>query len=557
MTERHLPAQRAESLPAFDAAQPREMIMRGLARLAAQPPGGTLKWRFTTERNQYPPYVLRMGENGLLYVSADSSNTVLRKESNCVYALDLLTGRPSWSFAADCITGSDNGVVRVLRAKETIDGAGTISGLDEATGREIWRFTVGSILGSFFLEPGVETICVKEPQGDVRAMAALTGAEIWHSKFADKETHFPLFWTTANGIIYAGSSNGKTRFQAPHTIFAIDATTGRELWRFLNAELNHTQVKIEAGTVYFWGTNGPLRLKDRSRGSTSRYDTTLYALDATTGETRWKWTAPGQSAQLRLANGLVYWSSWGKVIHVLDPETGTDIGNEAAVIPSQPTAGTYWADNMVYLPAANGVEGRKIGYPQDVQESYVSAVDATTRVEHWRFAAEGHAVKTIAVMNGLVLVWFVTEDENWDGEHWGGTGTLYGLDAVTGLERLRVAPVSSPTIIPAKIDSLVFIVTQVFDEKNDEFRVIAVDTRDGSERWTCFTSDDDLFIVSSGIFYLIGDCDTVHALNISTGVELWNFTTEGNSVRSLMADSETFYVSNGGNVYAIHSGVAE
>jgi outer membrane protein assembly factor BamB len=78
MTNPHLPAERGESLPAFDPLAARPLIARGLARLDQPPAKARELWHFATGNwvNSSPAVA-----DGVVYIGSGDHN---------VYALDSI-----------------------------------------------------------------------------------------------------------------------------------------------------------------------------------------------------------------------------------------------------------------------------------------------------------------------------------------------------------------------------------------------------------------------------------------------------------------------------------
>jgi polyvinyl alcohol dehydrogenase (cytochrome) len=58
--------------------------------------------------------------------------------------------------------------------------------------------------------------------------------------------------TVANGVVYAGSMGGKTSTTEP-TMFALDATNGNTLWSFAAGSSVNAGATIYNGVLY-WGS---------------------------------------------------------------------------------------------------------------------------------------------------------------------------------------------------------------------------------------------------------------------------------------------------------------
>lgn len=166
-----------------------------------------------------------------LFVAAENGN---------LYAFDLTDRHLLWLYHTEAGIGSTpavaNGKVYFLSRD------GSFNALEQATGKLLWRkFTAGEarfgVTGGYGLPASYGV--VPDP---------------W-----DFYLSSPL---VQNGRVYFGSSD--------HHVYALDGTTGGELWKFDAGESIHSSPTYAKGRIFI-GT----------------YDTTLFALDANTGTELW------------------------------------------------------------------------------------------------------------------------------------------------------------------------------------------------------------------------------------------------------------------------------
>jgi polyvinyl alcohol dehydrogenase (cytochrome) len=255
-------------------------------------------------------------KTGLLYVTTGNSYSVGKGycvnpgETHCrrlpsdayidsIVALNLRTGKVLWAhhtLTADTWTMSHpnaspdfdfgagpNLYTTVIRGKRTdMLGAGQKSGmyyaLDPATGREIWATQAGpgGVLGG--IEWGTSTdgkrIYAALTNGSHKAytytsfngqravtrgglwtaLDAATGRILWQT--ADPEGSQYItdgFVSSANGVVYAGSSGGN--------FYAMDAATGRIEWKFASGGAVWSGAAIVDGSVY-WGSGYDTRARE-------------------------------------------------------------------------------------------------------------------------------------------------------------------------------------------------------------------------------------------------------------------------------------------------------
>jgi PQQ-dependent dehydrogenase (methanol/ethanol family) len=117
------------------------------------------------------------------------------------------------------------------------DGLSDVYALDGQTGQQIWKYTptlegttlLGAVRG---VTLGAGRIYTGQKDGSVVAIDQLTGGLVWKSKVARAAdgytfTSAPVYY---NGIIMEGVSGGD--LGARSFALALDANTGRELWRW-------------------------------------------------------------------------------------------------------------------------------------------------------------------------------------------------------------------------------------------------------------------------------------------------------------------------------------
>jgi polyvinyl alcohol dehydrogenase (cytochrome) len=254
-------------------------------------------------------------KRGLLYVTTGNSYTVPNGycanpgQTNCtalppdvyidsIVALSLGTGKIVWAhhtLTADTWTmahpnaspdfdfGSDpNLYTTTIRGKRTdVLGAGQKSGmyyaLDPATGRLIWATQAGpgGVLGGILWGPATDgvriyaaitngshksyTFTTHDGQtgtttgGLWTALDAATGKILWQTADPQGSAYITGgFVSSANGVVYAGSSGGN--------FYALDARTGEIKWSFPSGGAVFSGAAIADGSVY-WGTGYDTRAR--------------------------------------------------------------------------------------------------------------------------------------------------------------------------------------------------------------------------------------------------------------------------------------------------------
>jgi outer membrane protein assembly factor BamB len=289
-----------------------------------------------------------------------------------------------------------------------------------------WKFATGNRIVS---SPVIDNkkIYFGSDDGNVYAIDAENGREIWK-----RSTRGPVPSTpaVAAGIVYLTSYDGN--------FYALNAETGALKWKFTTGGERRFEAKglhgmqpknqtiadpfdillsspvVAAGAVYFGSGDG-----------------NLYALDAATGDLRWKFkTGDVVHASPAFVNGVVFVGSWDSYFYAVDAKTGKEKwrfhGGEDPLIHNQ----------VGFQSSPAVIDGTVYTGCRDAQ---VYALDAATGKEKWRFDNALSWVNTSpAVTQGKVF--FATSDSS-----------LYHMvDAATGKSLVRqqgkAYMFSSPTI---------------------------------------------------------------------------------------------------------------
>jgi outer membrane protein assembly factor BamB len=241
--------------------------------------------------------------------------------------------------------------------------------------------------------------------GLVLAVDAGTGRIVWHRQFAGCVAASPA---VGNGVVYLGFMDPPPcRGTAPSFLAALDARTGRSIWRF-RAGVIETPPLLVDGRVYFgsWdhrvyavdARTGRLDWSfttgDRVKGGVAfarqtifagSYDGRLYALDAKSGRLRWSAGAGALYATPSVANGHVFVGSTNGRVYAFASANGR-------LLWSTPT-GSY-----VYSPAALAGGTAYIGS----YDHHLYALSQATGRVRWTFDAGAPISGAPTVLNGLV-----------------------------------------------------------------------------------------------------------------------------------------------------------
>jgi eukaryotic-like serine/threonine-protein kinase len=289
-----------------------------------------------------------------------------------------------------------------------------------------WKFATGDrIVSSPVWSAGV--LYFGSDDNNLYAVDAETGLQKW--KYATQGP-VPSSPAIAGGLVYFASYDGK--------FYALNADTGRLKWKFTTAGERRFEAKgihglqpknqtipdpwdvylsspvVVDGAVYFGSGDG-----------------NLYALDARSGELRWKFqTGDVVHASPAFDSGTLYVGSWDSYLYAVDAATG----HEKWRFKGGDDPLTH---NQVGFQSSPVVSGGLVY--SGCRDSNVYAIDAATGKEKWRFNNEmSWVITTPAVAKGKVL--FATSDSS----------LFHMIDAATGKsavrQQLKAYVFSSPSV---------------------------------------------------------------------------------------------------------------
>jgi outer membrane protein assembly factor BamB len=222
------------------------------------------------------------GERGPMPESVIAvEDTLFVTEGRSLLALSARDGSQRWRF--DAPTASYLSDPAFADGMLYVGDMSSIYAVDPTTGSARWRVTTPMSWKPPVVANGFLYLATDHPlsRGDasVYAFDAATGTERW--RFTDKEV-LRSDWSAiavAGGTVFVVSKeylHGHASFEnANYFLFAIDATTGREQWRFRTGSPFSEDPVVAAGTVYF-----SAEAREGPGGQ-------LSALDAGSGEPLW------------------------------------------------------------------------------------------------------------------------------------------------------------------------------------------------------------------------------------------------------------------------------
>ena len=230
-------------------------------------------------------YYLLDKEDSIFY-ARDAKNGALLGTSST----NELMGHSSFGFAG-LVQASPAIANRILYAGTVCSGhgpygckRGKMFAVNLSNGQMVWSFPKDTTIGSIYTSPAVSNRAVYfgSTDGHLYALNATTGIEQWRFHTNGKIQSSPA---VSNGVVYFGSND--------QNLYAVNTTTGIEQWRF------HTNGKIQSSpsiandSIYFGNDYGY-----------------LYALNATTGIKQWRFSTGGAiQSSPAIANGVIYFGS--------------------------------------------------------------------------------------------------------------------------------------------------------------------------------------------------------------------------------------------------------
>jgi outer membrane protein assembly factor BamB len=242
---------------------------------------------------------------------------------------------------------------------------GLVLSVDAATGRVVWkRQFAGCVAASPAVGHGDVYLGFMDPppcRGTAPtflvALDARSGRTVWRFRAGVVETS-PLL---AGGRVYFGSWD--------HRVYAVDARTGRLVWRFATGDRVKGGVAFAGGTIF--------------AGS---YDGRLYALDAATGKLRWAAGGLGALyATPSVAHGRVFVGSTNGQVYAFTTSGGRLLWSTRT-------------GSFVYSPVALSAASAYVG---SYDHRFYALSQLTGRVR-WSFDAEAPISGAPTVLQGLV-----------------------------------------------------------------------------------------------------------------------------------------------------------
>jgi outer membrane protein assembly factor BamB len=284
----------------------------------------------------------------------------------------------------------------------------------------------------------------------------------------EDDIEFTTVPSVGSDLVYVASRQG---YNYRSELYALDADTGSERWRFSPEQYIRTPATEGSELVYVGGLSG------------------LFALDTERGEEQWHFEIGRVRSGPTVANGVVFAGTDDGKLYALDAESGDEQWN-------------FEVGSEIYTQVVSN------GRLYVAGKNDVYSLDAETGDQRWHNGDVGTEVPLTVHENWI----YVQQDDE----------SIIALDD-SGDEQWQFAPPEQlSTDAPAILGGVAYIGTA---EVVDNF-VYGVDAQTGDEVWR-YTSPEgiELYVaVASDSLFVAGE--NVHAVNPTNRQERWVFHPE-------------------------------
>ena len=267
---------------------------------------GTQRWRLSTGPTLAFPWGHESGDRYTSSPNVAGNTVVFGAGDGYVYSVDAATGRVRWRARTD---GRIRGTPAISNGAVFIGSFdGRVYALELSSGKLRWRYdTDGAALksGDFGFDrrsiqssPAVSNgvVFIGARDGFVYALGAADGKLRW--RYNHEISWINSSPAIADGVVYDGSSDA-------HFVQALDAATGRELWRTNVGTTVWSSPSVAGEQLFFGDGSGRVRIVERRTGkelATFITSAGVFSSPVIAGDLLFVGSADGGVYALRLGN---------------------------------------------------------------------------------------------------------------------------------------------------------------------------------------------------------------------------------------------------------------
>jgi outer membrane protein assembly factor BamB len=315
------------------------------------------------------------------------------------------------------------------------DEPARVRAFDAGTGQLRWTYRTGP--NAFVRAVGSGWVIVAADYGPLIGLDLATGKQRWRFELASSQA--AEYGTIAGDTLFIGTSFPSEGAVDPPVVYALDLATGRQRWRTV----------LDRGTDLQWAApvvhGEQVLVADTLSHQGSAPTSHLYALDAGTGQLRWKADLHADQQGFFaeppvVAGGLVYVATASRRLLALEVDSGREVWR---------TSG---------FPVIAGVRN---GLVLAVLEDRLAALDAGSGVRRWEVPVRGGGEHWPVLEGDTVYV--ASADD------------VIAVDATAGTTRWRV-PLDPAVGPPVPAGGRLYVATRN--------RLLALDASSGRSLWT-------------------------------------------------------------------------
>jgi outer membrane protein assembly factor BamB len=346
-------------------------------------PVGQLDWKFKAEYGCYSSPVI---SQGIVYFNSSAGY---------VYAVNASNGKTHWVFKREAYVGDSPAILDDMLYVSGLDSF--LYAINAKTGVEAWRFKAGDMIMS---SPAIYAgkAYFGSYDGHLYAVDIRTGKEIWKFKtqgngqpinsFPEPGHRDPYDYDNLGAIVSDPAISNETVYFSSYDgyLYAIDANTGSEKWKFITNGYP-TDPAISNETIYF-GSHG-----------------SFYALDDK-GQVKWKFSTENPKeyySSAAVTNSIVYFTH--SVNHNKSELEQHDQYSYSIYAVTEKTGEVIWESEILSHPHGLTISNKVLYF---YGGDSIFAFNADTGKELWKFKTESSRYSEVAISEGKI--YFCTED---------------------------------------------------------------------------------------------------------------------------------------------------